>query len=251
MMTLLRNCAHGTEVATWSDDGRAGRTFSKVALTPEGCEALGREIAGWHWYQTRRCPDRPPICTTLRRDRHVTRIGIERIEGTPGRAAAGLRANEALIAHAIDHYVEVWGTRGPDAAPLHGDLSCDNLIDGRDGLFIIDWEHFQPAAAPWGFDAVHLVAESLYFHHLASGLPRSSDCRTAARLLNRLHRARPLPPEMRLSPLDFTRRFIQANPALWGESLARHPLKLPLLAMASDDVCAIDAGIRQAAELPC
>lgn len=247
MISLLRNCSHGSEVATYVVDAGQARTFVKVALTPEGREALDSEAAGWAWYQSRRAPDRAaPICRMVRRDAHVARVEIDGIAGVPGRAADGIGANRPLIAAAIGQYCDVWTPDEAGRAPLHGDLSCDNLITGLGGLWIIDWEHFHPAGAPWGFDAVYLLCESLYFQRLRAGAAGDDDAPLAAAQMKRLADTHPLPAEMLSAPFAFTRNFIRANAQLWRGELARHPLKLPILSLAEEDVTTIDASIRDA-----
>ena len=43
------------------------------------------------------------------------------------------------------------------------DLSIDNVISNKDGVHIIDWEHFSLEGAPFGFDAYNLLFEQLWF----------------------------------------------------------------------------------------
>lgn len=241
MITLLRNCAHGSEVATYEVRDERGDRFVKVALTPEGRAALECELAGWSWYEHRRGMPRP-LCRLLRRDTHVVRIEIDRIPGRPGNSAGGVRANAPLIAAAIEQYVSLWPAS--DAlAPVHGDFSCDNFIDGSAGLVVIDWEHFHPAGAPWGFDAVYLLAESLYFEHMKQQRITAEDAGIVAGHLRRLAAAGPLPEAARRAPVKFAREFIGANAHLWRGELARHPLKLPVLALSDAEAAAIDNAV--------
>jgi hypothetical protein len=247
MIALVRNCAHGSEVSTYLVDDGHGRRFVKVALTAEGRQALLSEIAGWTWYQSRRCPARAGlVCRTLRRDRHVVRIEIDALDGRQWKAADGLRANSQVVARAIDQYCAIWPANPQGLAPLHGDFSCDNLIDTPDGLFVIDWEHFHPDCAPWGFDAVYLLCESLYFHGMRHGKPGDECIRLVAAHIHRLRTTRTLPQQVLAAPLRFTREFIRGNLGLWRGDLARHPLKLPILSMPEDGVTAIDGALRAA-----
>jgi hypothetical protein len=247
MIELLRNCAHGSEVAVWRMERPAAR-FVKVALTPDGRKALDNEIAGWTWYRSVRRADQTPFCRTLRRDRHVVRIEIEALAGRQGRAAAGITSNERLLEQAIDQYVQLWPVLADGMAPLHGDFSCDNFIAAAGGLFVIDWEHFHPAGAPWGFDAVYLVAESLYFHVQRAGEAGPREYAVARRLLRRLGARYPLQPGMGEAPISFALEFIRSHTHLWGAELGRHPLKLPILALRHEDVRRLDAGVRAAGE---
>lgn len=248
MIALVRNCAHGSEVATYVVNDDKGRRFVKVALTPEGRAALRSEVEGWTWYQSVRCPARPSMCRTLRDDRHVLRIEIEAIEGRQGRAASGVRANTSLIAAAIEQYCTLWPASAAGTAPLHGDLSCDNLIETTGGLFIIDWEHFQSGAVPWGFDAVYLLFESLYFDIACDGTYGALEIDVIAQGLKQLNRCRPLRSEMQTAPLAFTRQFIRASGHLWRGELTRYPLKLPIVQLSDEQVRDIDLAVRRAIE---
>ena len=246
MIALVRNCAHGSEVVTCRVEDDRGRRFRKSALTPDGRAALESEIAGWAWYKSRRCPDRAPICRVLRRDAHVVRIEIDEIAGTPGKAADGVSGNETLLADTIEQYRALWPRTG-DLAPMHGDLSCDNLIAAPDGPIIIDWEHFHPAAAPWGFDAVYLLAESIYFQTLTRGPLDAAAYRVIARLLDRLAESG-LDDQLRTKPCATVRRFIRAHTSLWRQEIERHPLKLPVLAWTDEQADAIDTALAGAAD---
>ena len=247
MIALVRNCAHGSEVATYAVEDEQGRRFVKLSLTPEGRAALRSEIRGWAWYESVRWPGRSqPICRVLRDDRHVLRIEVQAIEGRQGRAAGGLRDNAALVGQAIDQYCALWTAAADGSGPFHGDLSCDNLFDTPGGVVIIDWEHFQPGGVPWGFDAIYLLCESLYFDIARDGTPGAGELRFVARRLQQLHRARPLAPDVLGSPLRFSRDVIRSFGQLWRSELVRYPMKLPIAQMTDADVARVDEAIRSA-----
>lgn len=247
MIELLRNCAHGSEVSTYVVTDGVARRFVKVALTGEGRDALSSEIAGWNWYQSVRSPRREaPICRALRKDRHVVRIEISALDGVHGAAADGLHPNAGLIAKALEQYRTLWPLGADGTAPVHGDLSCDNLIDTADGLFVIDWEHFHPDGAPWGFDALYLLAEALYFHRLRHGAAGEPEFQLVAEQLRRLSHTRRLTEDMQTAPVAWTKRFIHANALRWRHELTRNPAKLPVTQLSDQEVQALDAGIRRA-----
>lgn len=244
MTKLLRNCAHGSEFATWFVADQNGSRFVKVALTPDGRRALENEVAGWTWYQSWRAPTRPQICRVLRRDPHVVRIEIDQLHGRQGRAADGVAANAALLNAAIAQYCDLWPAAAEGDAPMHGDLSCDNLIDTPDGLFIIDWESFRPAAAPWGFDALYLLFETLYFDINRGARPTEADFATVGANIVRLHQTGRLASHALGAPLASTVNFIRTRGELWGADLARHPLKLPIVRLSDADIRALEAGVQ-------
>ena len=44
---------------------------------------------------------------------------------------------------------------------IHGDLTLDNIIFKKRGLFIIDWEYFGGKKKLWGYDVAYFVLSSL------------------------------------------------------------------------------------------
>lgn len=245
MIALLRNCAHGSEVATWVASDERGRRYVKVALTEEGRAALRSEAAGWRWYDTARRATRT-TCNVVRNDPHVVRIEILEVPGRAARAADGISGNSTLLERTLHHYCATWT---PTAAPvpLHGDLSFDNVIDGPDGPVIIDWEHFQSDAAPWGFDVIYLLCESLYFERLRSGTVPAEAASLAARQLRVLGERGPVSEEAKTRPMRFVTRWIREHAPRWRIELTRHPMKLPVLSLRDSDLAAVDGALASAA----
>ncbi len=127
---------------------------------------------------------------------------------------------------------------------MHGDLSLDNIIINSDGVHIIDWEHYVADAAPWGFDALYLLFESLYFgmylgrhqRHKPTGMEIQIVCEHI-KTINDHHQ---LQSDMLKAPLQFVKEFVLANHHLWGEQLALFQMKLPIIAFSSDQIAVID-----------
>lgn len=244
MIELIRNCTHGTEVAIYREEVDGKRGYIKVAVTPEGVATLRAELKGWAWYQALRWPDRTrAVCRMTQSNDHALRIELDDLGGTRADVHKGLAANAAVIDAVIDQYCSFWIPDACGGAPMHGDLSLDNVLCLPDGPAIIDWEHFRESGVPWGFDAVHLICECLYFGRQSAPLPSPRDLRIAARLLSRLDGVYPLPAGTLHEPLAFVRNFIKANAALWGEQLARHAAKLPVFAMDEAAAAGFDAAL--------
>ncbi|HEX9972833.1 MAG TPA: hypothetical protein VGD14_12240, partial [bacterium] len=162
---MIRNCSHGSEIATYLvSEGGLSRHIIKVASTPAGIKNLKCEIKGWDWYQKARYQqDRDPVCRIIRDKNDYLKIRIEFIDGIKADYARGLEKNAAIIKKVFEHYCSIFPYYTDRLSPFHGDFSVDNVILNSGGIHIIDWEHFNPNGAPWGFDALYLLFETLYF----------------------------------------------------------------------------------------
>lgn len=234
MIELIRNCAHGGTIATCRimEDGQP-IAITKASTSPAGLKALQQEVNGWRWYEARRYGGRQAKICRLEdvNGGHYRRLTIDYISGTRADYNAGLLVNAGLLEQAIEHYCLIWpAAAGP--GPMHGDLSLDNIIDNQDGLHFIDWEHFHEQAAPWGFDALYLIYESLWFSTLGRRLPKKDEIEVVAALLRKIG--------AEASSLRAVREFILANRQLWGEQLQLFPEKLPILGFSESQVTRID-----------
>ncbi len=244
-LELLRNCSHGSEIATYlAKDGSGGKMVIKTSSTPAGIKNLHKEIEGWRWYQKLRYPDTiEPLCSILQEYKSYLRLKISYINGDKPVYQTGLDGNKEAIKKIVKHYCQIW-PYSSGLAPMHGDLSLDNIIINSNGVNIIDWEHFTDCAAPWGYDILYLLFESLYFSMYLSKRKQQKptgeqiqilcDCIATINTCQQLHY------EMLKTPLKFIRGFILANNHLWGEQLALYQLKLPIIAFSSDEIAMID-----------
>lgn len=243
---LLRNCQHGSEIAVYSVVEGGRKFIRKTAATASGIADLQREAAGWAWYQARRYPHREtPICRQLVGDGYG-RIDVDWIEGRQGDYRAGVLPNREIIHLAIEQYCSIWPAAQDALVPLHGDFSVDNLIMNAAGLHIIDWEHFQERGGPWGFDALYLLYETLWFSTGQRRLPNNRELAVLAKSLTQLYTTGRLPESFVLTPLQSIRAFIQDHKAVWGEQLRRFPDKLLVVKFSDAQVAEIDRLVHQA-----
>jgi len=240
MMELLRNCGHGSEIATYlrSDNNRP-TVIAKATIDPNGIVNLGNELTGWSWYQARRYPTRrDPICRIEQNNPSYRRITIDYIAGRRPDLLRGIEANADVLMQVVEHYCAVWPTN--DIAPIHGDLCLDNIIINTDGVHIIDWEHFNAGGGPWGFDAIYLLFDTLYFGMLDYRPVRNGEIQLIAEGLRRLNAAKHLRGEFLAQPLAFTRHFVQSNTAYWGAQLDAFKMKLPGISFGDAQIADID-----------
>jgi len=151
----------------------------------------------------------------------------------------GLVRNADVLKRIVKHYCDIWPCSS-GFSPMHGDLSLDNMIINSDGVHVIDWEHFVFDSAPWGFDILYLLFESLYFGMRHRHKPTDKEIRIICKYIKRINDHQQLQSDMLKAPLRFIKEFIFANHHLWGEQLASFQMKLPIIAFTSDQITKID-----------
>lgn len=242
MMELIRNCSHGSEIATYlAGKDSLGRHVIKAASTPEGIKNLKNEVKGWNWYQGIRYEkNREPICRIIREAKNYLRIQIDFIEGDKIDYAGGLEKNANMVRRVFGHYRNIFPYHSGALSAFHGDFSLDNVILNSSGIHIIDWEHFNPNGAPWGFDALYLLFETLYFGMRKRKTPSRNEIDLVIDNINYLNTDNRLEQQMIEHPLKFVKSFIENNSGLWSGQLAAFPDKFPVLKFTDDQVDLID-----------
>lgn len=241
---LFSNCRHGSEIAVYSITDGSKKVIRKSASTASGVADLAREAAGWAWYQSRRYPRREsPIYQWLARGVYC-RIDVDWIEGRKHDYQAGLLPNDEIIRLALEQYCCLWPNA--DLVPLHGDFSVDNFILNDDGLHVIDWEHFHQSGGPWGFDALYLLYESLWFSTESRRLPNRQEIRALTAGLRRLGKVGRMSDAFARKPLQTLRAFIHEHRDIWGEQLRRFPEKLLVVKFSNRQAADIDRMVGRA-----
>jgi hypothetical protein len=242
MIALLRNCSHGSEIAAYSiqEDG-LNTVIIKVASTKHGIENLHKEVDGWNWYQNViEDNGNNKLARVLIEKNKYLKISIPYIDGLKANYNDGLVSNADLISKVIRQYVDLWPYKEGHYSPLHGDLSIDNIIYNQQGVHIIDWEHFAYDGAPWGFDALYLVFETLWFGMKDRITLTSDEAIIIKKCIKMLNKQNRLPTEMIESPLGFVKKYMVENMNKWGEQMLNYPNKFPVLKFANERIVAID-----------
>ncbi|GEM_PF-1766516 len=242
MIELLRNCSHESETATYLvTENTRNKRILKTASSLAGINSLEREIEGWEWYRHLRYPEGTrSVCRINQKRAGYLKIEIEFIEGVKADYKKGFEKNEAVIKKTMEHYCGIWPYNSDGSSAMHGDLSLDNIIYNAQGIHIIDWEHFSRKGAPWGFDAVYLLFETLYFGMNSRKQPSFRELNFIADCIILLGRSKHLKVDFIKCPLKAVRDFIQAFPALWGEHLSAAPRKLPVISFTDEQVFFMD-----------
>ncbi len=244
MIELIRNCSHDSEIATYLIVDCGSKQIIKVASSIIGIDGLQRELQGWQWYQKARYPEQKDhICKIIQKNPSYLKIGIKFINGVKADYRTGLILNRNLLRKVMSHYCDIWPYYSNGCSVLHGDLSLDNIICNKEGIHIIDWEYFNPNGALWGFDAVYLLFEVLYFGMKRRKLPSLLEFDIIAENIAILNKQKLLAVDFIRSPLKTVKDFIITNYKCWGDYLLIAPKKLPILSFTDNQIFLIDQAI--------
>lgn len=241
MLRLIRNCSHKNEVATFYFEKNQEKGVFKASSSPGGMGGINKEVKGWAWYQSKRYPEVvKSLCEIVESKESYLRIKIRYIEGRKEKYSRGIQMNAALVNNVIQHYCYIWQNDNATTVPLHGDLSIDNVISNKDGVHIIDWEHFSFEGAPFGFDAYNLLFEQLWFSMKGRKRLRKRELDI---LLSNIRTIRVLSTESSCffdQPLFSVQEFIRTNHRLWKNQIYR----LPVLLFDEEKVAIIDEMVK-------
>lgn len=237
MLRLIRNCSHKNAVATFYFEKNQEKGICKASSSKVGIEEIKQEVKGWAWYQSKRYPNsKKDLCSIIKSNENYIRIKIQYIEGCKEKYAKGIQKNSVLIHDVIQHYCDVWQVDEAGKIPLHGDLSIDNIISNKDGIHIIDWEHFSLEGAPFGFDAYNLLFEQLWFSMKERKRPKKGELDI---LLDNIRIIRVSLAKSSMfydQPLFSVQKFIRTNHKFWKNQIYR----LPVLLFNQEQVMTID-----------
>jgi hypothetical protein len=231
MKSLIRNCAHGSEIYLLEKVGDSGDVESiwKSSSSPEGIQNLHQDLAGFNWYNSK---NEENIKVAIDSETsHYISVKYEYIRGTKADFADGYRLNKKWISMAVEHYCDIWGglaNSESELYPLHGDLSLDNFIFRDDSPVILDWEHFSGSAAPLGFDGLYLLFEAIWFE-VNNKIPKKETLSHLAYMIALMRDKNCLDNRYLVNPLSQIIQFIQSHLFLWGTQLESNRNKLPIL----------------------
>jgi hypothetical protein len=194
-------------------------------MTVGGIHNLKSELKGWLWYQKIRYPQcEEPICYIRLEKPSCLSLGIRMIDGQSPDYTKGLVYNKREVHLAVRHYCRIWPRTGTELSELHGDFSLGNIIYNEEGPHVTDWEHFSLNSAPWGFDPLDLLLETLWFGMRGRLLPNNAEVRNLIENLKLLRSSGNLLPEMIQTPISFIKTFMNNNSRLWGPQYQKFPI---------------------------
>jgi len=221
-MILVRNCPHNNGVYTFIDE--KDKVVIKSSYSLDGIARLNNEYAGYNWYFKKN-----PILNDSRlelfenENKLYSRLYVKFFSGAAGNCYRHIEYNKEHLMIAVKTYNELWPRVNGGLSPLHGDFSLGNLIFNGSSLTIIDWEHFQLDVAPWGFDLVNLLYETVFFSFKGKEKLSNADCKVFVEVKKAISELLEPNGGFQCSHDDLT-KFISANTFLWGSLVNKLPV---------------------------
>jgi len=236
MKALLRNCQHGSDVYITMDYDSIGspKHVYKSSSTFNGVQSLNNEIRGAKWYSSL---NKSLLDISVAEETEFyCKLKSTYINGITPLYYDGFSKNKKYIYLIISHYCKVWQASTPinELYNIHGDLSIDNVIFNDSLPVIIDWEHFNEAIAPIGFDSLNLIFEQLWFDDKKLNPDTLLELSEMLKLLKSKNCLSPIFWE---NPLKKTIDFISTHHNIWENQAD----KLPIKQFSDQEVIEIDS----------
>jgi hypothetical protein len=224
MKALVRNCQHGSDIyiSMQYDSKGIPNYIYKSSSTQDGVQSLSNEICGSNWYLS--LHESSLEISIAEETKFYCKLKSTYLNGRTHHYHDGFSKNKKYIYLIISHYCRVWQASTPNDGlyNIHGDLSIDNVIFYDSLPVIIDWEHFNEAIAPIGFDALNLIFEQLWFD---KNKYKSVILNQLSEMLLLLKSKNCLSPLFCQNPLRKTIDFISTNSNIWKNQADKLPIK--------------------------
>lgn len=221
-MILISNCPHDNGVYTLADYSNS--IVVKSSYTVDGMSRLSRENTGYKWYFTQINISDSNLLRFVRLENGLyCKLYIKLFSGLPGDCYKNISFNQYELMKAIGTYSKVWPRQKGKLAPVHGDFSLGNLILCGEKTTIIDWEHFRQDAAPWGFDLVNLLYESVFFSFKGRDILSQRDTKVFCEVRKAVCEL--IGPEEGFDcKIQTLTKFIESNVYIWGALVNKLPV---------------------------
>lgn len=228
---LLSSHLHGSSIfvtQTFANDGSL--LVHKSSYSKSDFNSITSEFKGFTWYTNLHKLDALENSTaSYRFSQNYAKVTLPYINGAL-LSSFDLDTMFSQMKQAVYHYIQIWSLPGCQNY-LHGDLSCENIIITDDNnVFFIDWEHSAPNSVFFGFDAIHLILETLILVYNSGNLC-SSHLRDSASSLN-IILSHPLYKSCNIdNPFHSVRFFMEKNLFLWSPQVTLCKSKFPVISV--------------------
>jgi len=221
-MKLITNSSHGNGIYTFINEN--DKLIIKSSVTKEGILSLKRELSGYQWYfDLKDITNDKSFFYNIRSTEKYFRLSVNLFQGEIGNSNLSLTDNYLFILRAIEHYVSIWPKKKDIFVALHGDFSVGNIIYDKEDIVIIDWEHYSNNSAPWGFDLVYMLYESLFFSMNLKNKLIKKNKKHFLLLRNKISELLNDVPNFNCS-LEDLNDFMKKNEKFWGKTITKFPV---------------------------
>ena len=161
MRELIRIGQHSSEIFLAKCSKEKHRFYQKSSYSQNGIRDLRSELRGYDWYLDK-AKFNEAVEVSCDIDGYF-KLTIPEFNASPCNVKITIANCFNYAMRAIDHYYNIWSSDiASGHSPVHGDFSLEgNILFNQNNVYIIDWEHFLPDAAPIGFDVLFMVFELL------------------------------------------------------------------------------------------
>jgi len=161
MRELIRIGQHSSEIFLAKCTNEKHSFYQKSSYSQDGIRDLRAELRGYDWYL-----DKAKIDEVVEVSCDIDgyfKLTIPEFNASPCDVKITISNCFNYAIRAIDHYNNIWSIDIANGhSPVHGDFSLEgNILFNQSNVYIIDWEHYLPDAAPIGFDILFMVFELL------------------------------------------------------------------------------------------
>ena len=135
------------------------KIYKKLSYNPEGIKKIIKERDGIIWYCKKTDYKNSKIIKNFKTENKYAELDLIEINGKKLKSWDPLVKNINYVNRLMNFYfLNFMKTKKME---IHGDLTLDNIIFKKRGLFIIDWEYFGGKKKLWGYDVAYFVLSSL------------------------------------------------------------------------------------------
>ena len=135
------------------------KIFRKSSENQFGIKKIENEKKGLNWYCSKINLRPNFIIKDYKRFKNYAKIDLSSIKGQKIKSWLPLKKNIRYIKKVSRHYFFHFKFKKKEF--IHADLTLDNIIFKKNGIFIIDWELFGSKKNYWGYDIAYLYLSAL------------------------------------------------------------------------------------------
>jgi thiamine kinase-like enzyme len=133
--------------------------YRKFSTKEGGIKKIVSEKNGIKWYLKKLSFKENYFIIKYFNDKKIAFLDTKAINGKKIKSWEPLEINFPYIIKAYKHYI--LNFKNEKKTQIHGDLTLDNMIFKKNGVFFLDWEFFQSKKYFFGYDLAYLFLSSV------------------------------------------------------------------------------------------
>ncbi len=206
------------------------KIFKKFSRSTNGILKIEAEYQGLRWYCKRNKVNSSYVIRKYIKKNNFASLDLKQIDGKKVKSWKTLKENYSFLIKVYNHYKKFsWNKK---LLPIHGDLTLDNVIFKKNGIFIIDWEFFKSRKNFKGYDMAYLFLSSACLPYLSNVSFSNEDQKLFCKLWKLLIKQK-LNKNMLYSPFNFFSKNIKTDKILRGSYMISRSKFFPFITQTS------------------